>query len=161
MRTLQEKFESLTARLKGLEPAQHLEEYRKVLRLMNHQLRLLQNAGAGGGEVCRARALLVDVLLRHLWDHAKTGLTPLAQKEFPPLAVVALGGYGRGELNPFSDLDISFLHHGQVVVGTKPLPTLGRLMDVILVTLWDLGLDRKSTRLNSSHGGISRMPSSA
>ncbi len=71
MRTLQEKFESLTARLQGLEPAQHLEDYRKILRLMNHQMRLLQNAGASGGEVCRARALLVDVLIRHLWDHAK------------------------------------------------------------------------------------------
>ena len=139
MRTLQEKFESLTARLKGLEPAQHLPEYKKVLLLMKHQVRLLQNAGAGGGEVCRARALMVDVLIRHLWDHAKTGLTEQSQREFPPLSLVALGGYGRGELNPLSDLDVSFLHHGQVVVGTKPLPTLGRIMDVILMTLWDLG----------------------
>ncbi|MEY2410237.1 MAG: [protein-PII] uridylyltransferase, partial [Verrucomicrobiota bacterium] len=35
--------------------------------------------------------------------------------------------------------DITFLHYGQVVVGTKPLPTLSRVMDVILMTLWDLG----------------------
>jgi [protein-PII] uridylyltransferase len=139
MRTSQEKFESLAVRLKGLEPSQHLEEYRKILKLMNHQVRLLQNAGAGGGEVCRARALMVDVLIRHLWEHARSSLTAQAQKEFPPLAIVALGGYGRAELNPLSDLDICFLHQGQVVVGTKPLPTLGRLMEVILTTLWDLG----------------------
>lgn len=68
MRTLQEKFESLALRLKGLEPASHLADYRKVLKLMNHQVRLLQNAGAGGREVCQARALLVDVLIRTLWD---------------------------------------------------------------------------------------------
>ncbi len=139
MRTSQEKFESLVTRLTGLAPAQHLGEYKKVVKLMNHQVRLLQNAGAGGQEVCQARALLVDVLLRQLWDYAKGSLTPQAQKEFPPLAIVALGGYGRGELNPLSDLDVSFLHQGQVVVGTKPLPSLGRLIEVINTTLWDLG----------------------
>jgi [protein-PII] uridylyltransferase len=139
MRTLQEKFESLVLRLKDLEPASHLPEYRKVLKLMNHQVRLLRNAGAGGREVCQARALLVDVLIRALWDHAKGSLSPLAQKEFPPLALVALGGYGRGELNPLSDVDISFLHQGQVAVGTRALPQLARLMDVVLTTLWDLG----------------------
>ena len=40
------------------------------------------------------------------------------------------------------------------------LPALGHLLNEAWI-LWDLSLDRKSTRLNSSHGGISRMPSSA
>src|SRR6185503_1606534 len=139
MRTLQEKFESLALRLKGLEPGSHLAEYRKVVKLMKHQVRLLQNAGAGGREVCRARALLVDVLIRTLWDHAKGSLSPQAQKEFPPLAIVALGGYGRGELNPLSDVDITFLHLGQVAVGARAMPQLARIMDAVLTTLWDLG----------------------
>src|SRR6185436_8886023 len=82
---------------------------------------------------------LVDVLIRHLWETAKQSMSEQAQKEFPPLTLVALGGYGRGELNPLSDIDIMFLHQGQVVVGTKPLPWLSRLMDGILMPLWDLG----------------------
>jgi len=79
------------------------------------------------------------VLIRQLWKIAKDNLSPQAQKEFPPLALVALGGYGRAELNPLSDLDIMFLHSGQVVVGTKPLPSLAKLMEGILMPLWDLG----------------------
>lgn len=139
MRTLQEKFEALTVRLRGLPPDKHTAEYKRVVRLMQHQVKLLRNAGAGGRELCQARALLVDVLLRHLWDHAKGSLSPQAQKEFPPLALVALGGYGRAELNLRSDLDIMFLHQGQVAVGTKPMPSLGALIDTIVKTLWDVG----------------------
>lgn len=139
MRTLREKFEALIHRLEGVDPAARLEDYRRVLRLMNHQVRLLANAGAGGREVCQARALLVDVLIAHLWAFARQSLSAQAQAEFPPIAIVALGGYGRGELNPCSDLDICFLHHGQVVVGSRPLPSLERVMQVIYMTLLDLG----------------------
>jgi len=74
-----------------------------------------------------------------LWNGAKGTLSPQAQKEFPALCLVALGGYGRGELNPHSDVDFMFLHAGQVVAGSKPLPSLSKLMDGILYPLWDLG----------------------
>ena len=52
---------------------------------------------------------------------------------------MAIGGYGRAELNPLSDIDFMFLHDGQVVAG-KPLPHLAKLIDGILYPLWDLGL---------------------
>ena len=55
------------------------------------------------------------------------------------MALIALGGYGRGELNPYSDIDFMFLHDGQVVAGSKALPHLSKLMDGILYPLWDLG----------------------
>jgi [protein-PII] uridylyltransferase len=139
MRTSREKFEAILRRVQGVDPGTHLEDYRRVLRLMNHQVRLLANAGAGGREACRARALLVDVLITHLWEFARGSLSAQARAEFPPIAVVALGGYGRGELNPCSDLDLCFLHQGQVVVGSKPLPSLERIMQVIYMTLLDLG----------------------
>ncbi|MFM1767668.1 MAG: hypothetical protein RJA22_197 [Verrucomicrobiota bacterium] len=139
MRTSREKFEAIIRRLQGVDPAQRLDDYRRVLRLMNHQVRLLANAGAGGREVCQARALLVDVLITHLWEFARSTLSPQARAEFPPIAIVALGGYGRAELNPCSDVDLCFLHQGQVVVGTRPLPSLERVMQVIYMTLLDLG----------------------
>jgi [protein-PII] uridylyltransferase len=137
---LREKFEASAAeRLAGHSPAEELGRYQAFLKVESHRLKMRHRAGAGGREVCLGRALLVDVLIRQLWDTAKAGLSPQAQKEFPSLALVALGGYGRAELNPLSDLDIMFLHYGQVVVGTKPLPSLARLMDGILMPLWDLG----------------------
>jgi len=99
----------------------------------------MHRAGTSERQVCEGRAALIDVLLRYLWTAAKSSLSAQAQKEFPPLALVGLGGYGRGELNPHSDIDFMFLHSGQVVAHSKPLPHLAKLMDSILYPLWDLG----------------------
>jgi len=55
------------------------------------------------------------------------------------LTLAAIGGYGRAELNPYSDVDFKFLHDGQVAAG-KPLPYLSRLIDGVLYPLWDIGL---------------------
>ena len=141
--SLLEKFEAnAAARLKlppGRLAAEELSRFKGFLKVESHRIKLLHRAGATGREICQARALLVDVLLRHLWDAAKAALSPQAQREFPALALVALGGYGRGELSPQSDLDIMFLHQDQVVVGTKPLPSLAKLMEGIITPLWDLG----------------------
>jgi len=140
MPTLLEKFEaSAAARLSGHSPAQELERYKTFLKVESHRLKIRHRAGGRGREVCEGRALLLDVLIRHLWSTARAGLSAQAQREFPPMALVALGGYGRSELNPLSDIDIMFLHYGQVVIGTKPLPSLSKVMDGVLMPLWDLG----------------------
>jgi [protein-PII] uridylyltransferase len=143
MATLVEKIEANAAeRLalpEGTDAAQELPRYKRFLKVESHRLKLLHRSGAGGREICQGRAALIDILLRYLWNGAKSTLSAQAQKEFPPLGLVALGGYGRGELNPHSDIDFMFLHSGQVVAGSKPLPFLSKLMDGILYPLWDLG----------------------
>src|SRR5664279_1889111 len=107
--------------------AEKLARYKNFLKVESHRLKLLHRAGAA----------ILDGLLRHLWNEATTGLP--RQKEFPPVALVAIGGFGRAELNPHSDIDFMFLHHGQVVAG-KPLPHLAKLIDGVLYPLWDVGL---------------------
>ncbi|HIJ81372.1 MAG TPA: [protein-PII] uridylyltransferase, partial [Desulfuromonadales bacterium] len=52
------------------------------------------------------------------------------------VALVAVGGYGRGELNPFSDIDIMFLHD-----GTIPATRIENIAQKLLYFLWDMRLD--------------------
>ena len=52
---------------------------------------------------------------------------------------MAIGGYGRAELNPHSDIDIMFLHESDMVAHGKAHPALSALVDGLLYTLWDLG----------------------
>src|SRR6266704_2421380 len=144
MPTLLEKLETSAAnRLvlpAGHLPMQELARYKTFLKVETHRLKIVHRGGGGGREVCHARATLMDILLRYMWDAVKSSLSSQSQKEFPAIALVAIGGYGRAELNPFSDIDFMFLHEGQVVAGNKPLPYLSKLMDGILYPLWDLGL---------------------
>jgi [protein-PII] uridylyltransferase len=144
MQELLNKIEaSAVARLAlppGRQPAQELVRYKAFLKVETHRLKLRHRAGAGGLEICHARAAILDALLRHLWEAAKASLSEQARKEFPPLALVAIGGYGRAELNPHSDIDFMFLHSRQVAAGTRPLPHLSRLLDGLLYPLWDIGL---------------------
>ncbi|HUR45943.1 MAG TPA: [protein-PII] uridylyltransferase [Candidatus Saccharimonadales bacterium] len=123
----------------GVPPAQELGRYKNFVKVESHRLKILHRAGAGGREICRGRAALMDILLRYLWEGSKATLSVQALKEFPSMALIALGGFGRAELNPHSDIDFMFLHEGQVVAGSKPLPYLSKVMDGILYPLWDLG----------------------
>ena len=124
----------------GRKPSEELARYKGFLKVETHRLKIMHRGGAGGREVCACRAAMIDLLLISLWQSTLSALTPQFQKEFPSIALVAIGGYGRAELNPFSDIDFMFLHEGQVVVGNRPLPHLARLIDGILYPLWDIGL---------------------
>src|SRR5207247_5931633 len=86
--------------------AELLGLYKKFLKIENHRLQLKHYSGAGGKEIAEQRASLVDIVLRHLFDASVRADTSV----LGDLALVAIGGYGRGELNPFSDVDIMFLH---------------------------------------------------
>ena len=123
----------------GRQATQELARYKAFLKVETHRLMMRHRAGGGGLEICRARAAILDVLLRYLWEAARGGLSEQVQREFPPLALVAIGGYGRAELNPHSDVDFMFLHDRQVAAN-RPLPHLSRLIDGILYPLWDIGL---------------------
>src|SRR5712691_9938516 len=91
-------------------PTEVLPLYKKFLKVEEHRLRLKHQAGGGGREVCARRAELVDVLLEYVFGAAATAARRNGAAKVP-LALIALGGYGRGELNPFSDIDVMLLHH--------------------------------------------------
>ena len=142
MQDLQKKIEADAAARLSFSPettaAERLVRYKKFLKVEAHRLKLLHRAGAGGLEICRARATILDVFLRHLWAAAKEKLSAEVRKDSAPIALVAIGGFGRAELNPQSDIDFMFLQEGQVSAG-KPLPYLAGLIDGVLYPLWDIG----------------------
>src|SRR6266516_1577500 len=124
------------------QPSQELARYKGFLKVESHRLKILHRAGAGGREICRARAAVLDVLLRSILEAVKNNTRVESRTAPPAFALVAMGGYGRGELNPQSDIDILFLHSGDTISTArgKPHPYLSALTNGLLYTLWDIGL---------------------
>ena len=88
-----------------------------------------------GLEASNAQAYLVDALLRILFDLATQRLHPLANPTAGErLTLIAVGGYGRAEMAPYSDVDIGFLTPG------KQTPWAEQVIESMLYALWDTGL---------------------
>jgi len=116
-------------------PTEVLPLYKKFLKVEEHRLRLKHQAGGGGREICGRRAELVDILLRYVFGAAAATVRSNGERKVP-VALIALGGYGRGELNPFSDVDVMVLHHPGVA---EISPHLQEMANQVLYLLWDSG----------------------
>ena len=115
-------------------PTEVLPLYKKFLKIEEHRLRLKHQAGGGGREVCTRRAELVDILLQYVFCAAAAAAGGNGTAKVP-IALVALGGYGRGELNPFSDIDVMLLHRQRDEIS----PNLEEMVNQVLYLLWDSG----------------------
>ncbi len=122
-----------------LPAAQRLAACKTFLRLESAMIRMRHDAGAPGNEVARARADMIDVMLVHLFDYAMQSFVRANGEPPSPVALVALGGYGRAELCPLSDIDVMFLHSAKVKLQVMK-PLLEHLTNEILYILWDCGL---------------------
>ncbi len=88
-----------------------------------------------GLEASNAQAYLTDALLRLLFDVATQRLHPLANPTAGErLTLIAVGGYGRAEMAPYSDVDIGFL------TPSKQTPWAEQVIESMLYALWDIGL---------------------
>jgi [protein-PII] uridylyltransferase len=134
--------ESRLALPPGQSPTQELARYRDFLKEASGRLRSWHESGAGGRELCQARAAVLDALLRHLLRAVLESLPIPTSSRMPRFALVAIGGYGRGELNPYSDIDILFLHNVEnaTVPGGEAHAQLAAVTDGLLYPLWDIGL---------------------
>ncbi len=90
--------------------------------------------GAGGVETARLISGVTDEVISALWDfttvHVFRARNPT---EGERLAVMAVGGYGRGALAPFSDIDLLFVRPYKETAHTESV------IEFMLYGLWDLG----------------------
>jgi [protein-PII] uridylyltransferase len=77
--------------------------------------------------------------LTHFYDDI---VAHVFQEIIPPqglnFCIVALGGYGRNELNIFSDIDINFIYKGD---PAAEIPAIKECVHTIVKRLWDIGLE--------------------
>lgn len=107
---------------------------REYLSQARELLRAEHLAGASGLEIVNRWTAVVDHVVRSLFEVAREGYRERGATLDRKCAVIAQGGYGRGELNPQSDLDLLFLYSQRVdsYVDT--------ITESILYPLWDSGM---------------------
>ncbi|MDH4055882.1 MAG: nucleotidyltransferase domain-containing protein, partial [Gammaproteobacteria bacterium] len=99
---------------------------RESLATASDDLKRRFEAGESVASLVHARSALIDDLLLRLWnDHAL----------HDDAALVAVGGYGRGELHPASDVDI-------MILLPESLPKASEeALSAFITSLWDIGLE--------------------
>ncbi len=118
-------LETLHEKKSGLTPA--VKDY---LSACWAELRERHVASRKGFPLCSAYSLVIDDLIKTLFS-IKSGEIGVVDE----IALVALGGYGRAELNIRSDIDLMLLYRGGIT------PKVEDLTQRLLYILWDTGLD--------------------
>ena len=116
-------------------PPEDLAGLRRLLKVETGRLRIHHRFGLGGTEVARRRSDLVDQAIHRASRMATRLFDPFLRPGLAEngWAVVALGGYGRRELAPASDVDLLLLHQGRTA-GVRAF------VQQLLHLLWDAGL---------------------
>ena len=114
---------ALLDRLKGLLKSARIEAERQL-------------AADGSGRRCAAGlSAFQDALIGLVYDYTTTNVYAATNpSDAERMAIVATGGYGRGLLAPFSDVDLLFL------LPYKQTPWGESVVEYVLYLLWDLGL---------------------
>ncbi len=99
------------------------------IRAKREALEALWQQGLSGQALLRGQAKLVDEFVQERFLGAD--IAAIAES----VALVALGGYGRQELFPYSDVDLMILFRPDV------RDDIGRVADAVLYPLWDTGLE--------------------
>lgn len=113
----------------------YLSGSKNFLAKYREEIKQLHGNGASGTEVTHLLSDMMDELINRLFLSIIYDLGGGASM-LEHISLVAVGGYGRGELNPFSDIDIMFLHDGSL-----PVATVEDIAQKLLYFLWDMRLD--------------------
>ena len=107
---------------------------REQISQKRSDIRAAHQNGARGQEVSSALAALAEDIIAQLYRTVLGELeTNVRHQLSEQISLVALGGFGRGEMSPHSDIDLMFLHRG------KPVDSAQEFSSVLLRHLWDVG----------------------
>ncbi len=101
--------------------------YREALKAADQALEQAFRAGEDAAVLVHGRAAVMDHLLNSAWR-------ALGLDSACPLALIAVGGYGRGELHPHSDIDL------MLALGAEPGPEAEQRIERFVTFLWDIGV---------------------
>ena len=97
--------------------------------------RRLAEAPSAGHDCVGGHSFLIDQLVRVIHDYVTDQVFPATNRTAAErLAILAVGGYGRAEMAPHSDVDIAF------ITPMKRSPWCEQVIEAMLYILWDLGL---------------------
>ncbi|MDO8444658.1 MAG: [protein-PII] uridylyltransferase [Deltaproteobacteria bacterium] len=111
-----------------------LKELKEYITRGHEWLLTRHRNGASGFEIVKGHTHLIDHLIMRLFLDARDEASARHPEGKERCSIIAIGGYGRGELNPYSDIDLLFLYPATIN------PYLKTLTEGILYHLWDLGL---------------------
>src|SRR3984893_9504070 len=119
----------------ALDRAPFVAPLRAALTAGRDEIRRRFEAGGSGTVVVRDHCFLIDQLIRVMFDLVTGEIYPLPNPTSGErLAVLAVAGFGRGELAPYPDIDLLFL------LPYKRTPRTEQVVEYLLYLLWDLGL---------------------
>lgn len=127
---------ALADRIAAVEPREVASILKEALAAGRAEIgRRLLDQPYAGTECAAATAFLTDQIVRIVHDHVVTRLHPIANPtQSERLLLLAMGGYGRSEMAPHSDVDLAF------VTPWKPTGWTEQVIESILYLLWDLNL---------------------
>ncbi|MBL4895154.1 MAG: hypothetical protein JKY59_09885, partial [Emcibacter sp.] len=92
-------------------------------------------AGENGEPLVSAQSFLTDAIIVQLYIVTTEFILPVENRTLSErLSLVAIGGYGRADMAPYSDVDLLFL------LPYKQTPWGEQVVEYILYMLWDIGL---------------------
>lgn len=119
---------ALLSQVKQISSVENRDAFKECIANCYTWMKTMYNGTENVVSLVEGRAAFVDVLLCHIWRL-------LEIDKHPTISLIAVGGYGRGHLQPYSDIDLLILSKRALNKEQQ------ELVQQFITLLWDVGLD--------------------